>query len=446
MGSEIKQYEPIILIIEGFIFFACLIFSAFFSAAETALTSMTKMRVKHLFTEGEDAYQKLEPWLREPNRYLATTLIGNNFINILASVIAADFFERILFGFFQTSYAVAYGSALAVGATTFFLLIFGEIVPKTYSKEHAPRLSLKVIGILDKLYRILKPIIWFFVFISNRIIILLGGPAVKEVPLITEEDMRALIEMSEKEGLLEEEEREMLHSIIDFGDTVVKEIMTPRVDFAALSMNASLEDARKNAIASGHSRIPVYNNEIDEIAGILYVKDLLRIEQDSPLSLKEIIRPAVFIPETTPLNILLRKLRHEKNHIAIVVDEYGVTVGLITIEDVLEVIVGDIQDEYDTEPPMYELQNDGSILADAKIYLNDLEEILKMEFPDKDVETLGGFVSTITGTVPQKGVKIEYENLHFDIIDADERKVLRILITIKPAELQEAIPEGNNDK
>ncbi|MBD3266726.1 DUF21 domain-containing protein, partial [bacterium] len=257
MNGDPSQYAPIILVIEAVVFLLCLIFSACFSGSETALTSMTKFRVKRLFTEGEQAYQKLEPWLKEPNRYLATILVGNNFINILASVVAADFCERLLRSVFHLDLAVAYGSALAVGSTTFMLLVFGEIIPKTYCKEHAVQIANTVIGPLDLVYKFLRPLIGFFLFISNRFIRLFGGPAIKEVPLITEEDVRALIEISEKEGLLKKEEREMIHSIFDFGETVVKEIMTPRVDFRSLAMDTELEEAREKAVQWGHSRIPV---------------------------------------------------------------------------------------------------------------------------------------------------------------------------------------------
>lgn len=437
MNAEPSQVNMVFFIVEIVVFCLCLVLSACFSGAETALTSMSKMRVKRLFTEGEERYLILEPWLREPNRYLATILVGNNFINILASVVSANFCERLLHTVFQVDYAVAYGSALAVGSTTFLLLVFGEIVPKTYSKEHAARISLIVIRPLDVMYRLLRPFIGMFLFISNRIIHLLGGPTIKEVPLVTEDDFRALVEISGKEGLLEEEEREMIHSIIDFGETLVKEIMTPRVDFQALPLGASLDEARKQAVQCGHSRIPVYQDDLDAIVGILYVKELLKLENGEEKELKDILRKPLFIPETTHVNQLLKKLKLEHNHIAIVVDEYGVTVGLITIEDVLEEIVGDIQDEYDEEPPMHEVLKDGTIAADAKINLDELEEILQTEFPEIEVETLGGFVSTLTGTVPQKGEAVEYDRWTFKIIDADERRIKRILISLKPQESED---------
>ncbi|RJP23406.1 MAG: HlyC/CorC family transporter [Candidatus Omnitrophota bacterium] len=421
------------LIIQGIVFLGCLLISACFSGAETALTSMTKLRVKRLFSEGEDPYKKLEPWLEYPNRFLATILVGNNFVNILASVMAANICERILREWYDVSNATAYGSALAVGLTTFILIVFGEIIPKTYSKEHAVRISLLVIGPLDLFYRFLRPLIGVFLFLSNGIIRLFGGQTIKEVPLLTENDVRSLIEMSEREGLLEQEEREMIHSIIDFGDTVVKEIMTPRVDFQAISVNIGLEEARKEAVRQGHSRIPVYEQDLDRIIGILYVKDLLRVDSknEASFNLREIIRTPLFIPKTKKVNDLLETFKKEKNHIAIVVDEYGTTAGLITIEDVLEEIVGDIQDEFDEELPDYERQKDGSIIAHAKIDLDQLSELLHIVFPDEDVETLGGFITTLIGDVPKIGEEVDFLNLHFTILESDERKIEKVKIEQK---------------
>jgi CBS domain containing-hemolysin-like protein len=238
----------------------------------------------------------------------------------------------------------------------------------------------------------------------------------------------------------------MIHSIFDFGETIVKEIMTPRVDFCALTLNTNLEEARGKVVHWGHSRIPVYDKELDQITGILYAKDLLKIENGSNTTLREVVRPALYVPETTPLNLLLKKFKKDKNHIAIVVDEYGVTVGLITIEDVLEEIVGDIQDEYDKEPPMYEVRKDGTIVANAKIYLDELEGVLDYQFPEVDVETLGGFVSTLMGSVPQKGETTDHDHLTFKILDADERKIKRIEIIVNERSLltEEDTPKDNN--
>ncbi|MDP8242671.1 MAG: hemolysin family protein [Candidatus Hinthialibacter antarcticus] len=420
-------------LIEGAIFILCLGVSACFSGSETALTSMTKMRVKRLFNEDDPSYHRLESWLHEPNRYLATILVGNNFINIFASVLAANMSERILTTYYNFDNATAWGAAIAVAVTTSTFLIFGEIVPKTYCKEHAVRISQIVIGPLDLIWKFLHPIISVFLFISNNINRLLGAPHVKELPLITEDDVRQLIEMSEKEGVLEQDEREMIHSIIDFGDTLVKDIMTPRVDFQAIPLDLKPSAVRNEAVSVGRSRIPVYEDDLDHIAGILYAKDLLKYDNEQGVPLKDIVRPTLFVPKTKKVNELLDTFKQEKNHLAIVVDEYGLTAGLVTIEDVLEEIVGDIQDEYDTETPDYETREDGTVIADAKIDLDDLTDVFDVEFPEENVETLGGFVSTLLGRVPEIGEVAEFSNLRFKVLDSDERRVKTIEIsTIEP--------------
>ncbi|MGI6457670.1 MAG: hemolysin family protein [bacterium] len=410
-------------------FLICLVVSAFFSGSETALTSMTKLRIKRLYSEGDTTYQKLEGWLHDPNRYLATILVGNNFVNILASVLSANITERLIRIFFQdVGHTVAISSALAVGVTTFLLLVFGEIVPKTYSKEHAASIAFRVVGPLDVMYKFLRPLIGIFLYISNTFIRLTGGAAVKEVPLLTEEDVLALIEMSEKEGLLEEEERDMIHSIFDFGDTMVKEIMTPRVDLLALSVETPFEEILKKVNEWGHSRIPIYEQELDHIVGILYVKDLLRVTHPDKFNLQTFTRTPLFIPKTKKVSDLLQTFKKEKNHMAIVVDEYGLTAGVVTIEDILEEIVGDIQDEYDVEEVGFEWQEDGSIVADAKLDLDILAEELDVEFPEEDVETLGGFISSLAGTVPKVNEEVVHDSLKFVILDSDERKINRVKV------------------
>ncbi len=426
--SSITEVSTTIFTIEIVIFCLCLLASGLLSGSETALTSMSKLRIKRLFNEEDDSFRKLEPWLHEPNRFLITILVGNNFINILASVLAAHLSEVYLesLGF---SESVAFSSAVAVAVTTFLLLVFGEILPKIFCKEHAVKVSLHAIGPLDFLSKIIHPVSIFFIFLSNAVLKIFGGNTIQEVPLLTEDDVKTLIEVSEREGVLEPHETEMIASIIEFDERPVKEIMTPRVDFKAIPLNMPVSEVIEEAIKYGHSRIPVYENDLDHIVGILYVKDLLRVEfREKDIALDKIIRPAIYIPHTKKMDEVLKMFRLKRTHIAIVVDEYGTTDGLVTIEDLLEEIVGDIQDEYDLEEPEYEIKDNQTIMADAKIDLDDLARILEVEFPAADVETLGGFISQLIGRVPRKGEQVEYENLRFSILDSDERKISKVKI------------------
>lgn len=419
-----------VLMIEVLVFLVCLVISAIMSASETALTSMSKLRVKRLFSEDDNASQRLEPWLHEPNRFLVTILIGNNFVNILASVVSAHLSEVYLL-YLGFENAVAFSSALAVACTTFILLVFGEILPKTFSKEHAVTISLAMIGPLDFLSRLMHPISIFFIVLSNFVIKIIGGHTIKEVPLMTEDDVRTLIEVSEREGVLEPHETEMIASIIDFDERPVKEIMTPRVDFSAISCELPIEDVIAESVKYGHSRIPVFENDLDHIIGILYVKDLLKVDwREQSVPVKSLIRPVIYIPNTKKMDEVLKMFRLKRTHIAIVVDEYGTTDGLVTIEDLLEEIVGDIQDEYDTEEPDYEMIDDQTIIADAKIDLDDLSRLIEIEFAATDVETLGGFITQLTGRVPRRGEQIDYETIRFSILDSDERKISKVKISL----------------
>jgi len=418
-------------------FFILLVLSAFFSASETALTSMTKLRIKGLFNEGTGSYKKLESWLHDPNQYLVTILVGNNIVNIGASVLATGIFTRLLeqYGWDHTGAA---GGGLAFGTVTLLLLVFGEITPKTFAKQHADRIALLVIRPLDRLYYILYPFILMFLAISNALIRLLGGQTVKEVPIVTAEDVRTLIEVSEREGLIEEEEREMIHHIIDFGDTVVREIMTPRVDIQALDVETPYDQVRKAVIEGGHSRIPVHDGDIDRVIGILYAKDLLAFQYSDgkEWQLRDIVRPALFIPESKKVHDLLQTFRQERTHIAMVVDEYGGIAGLVTIEDVLEEIVGEIQDEHDKEVPDYYVGKNGEIIANAKVDIDVLREDLDLDLslPDAEFETLGGFITCFLGDLPRTGQVIEYGAIEMTILDADNRRIKRVKLVRRPSE------------
>lgn len=248
---------------------------------------------------------------------------------------------------------------------------------------------------------------------------------------ITAEEIHELIEASEEEGLVNEEESEMIRSIFSLRTSVVREIMVPRTDMACVSAEATVRELLKTIITCGHSRIPVYENTIDNIIGLLYAKDLLKYwgNDQEQLQLRSIVRPPYFIPETKNLEQLLQEFKRKHVHLAIVIDEYGGTSGLITIEDLLEQIVGDIQDEYDREEALFEVNADGSITADARMPVEDLEEHFGVEIERDKFDTIGGLIFHLTGKIPAIGDVVEGADLHLTIIDADERKIIKVCIT-----------------
>lgn len=403
------------------LFFLILV-SAFSSASETALTSVSRIKIKHLSEEGNVTAKYLEKLLEHPNRFLATILFMNNLVNIgaasLATVLAANYFRH-------------FAAGIATGITTIIILIYGEITPKSFAVQNAERIALLVARPIELLCRILFPFVRVFISISNFFIKILGGKTLREGPFITEEEIKTIVSVGEEEGVIEEEEREMIHSIFEFGDTITREVMVPRTDMVCVEGNMSLQEVLSLIMLEGHSRIPVYEESVDNILGIVYAKDLLSYlnEGKFDVSLKDLMRQAYFIPETKKVSDLLRELRKKKIHIAIVVDEYGGTAGLVTIEDLLEEIVGEIFDEYDLEETMIETIDENTVLVDARVGIDEINELLGVNLPDCECDTIGGFVFNLFGKVPVEGEKIKFEQLNFTIQKIGGRRIQKILIT-----------------
>ena len=394
--------------------------------------------------EDGDKTSPLKEWVQNPNRILATLLVGNNIANVGASIVAAYIASQI----FPEEKGLA--SFLAFTGTTSSLLIFGEIIPKILAKMHFESWAPKVIRPLILLHKPFYPIIWVCLSLSNLVIRIFGGGKNKKEPFMTEDDVKLLIEVSEREGVLEEDERLMIHSIIEFGDTIAKEVMVPRTDMVRLKATAGLKESLELVVGAGHSRIPVYDERIDNIIGVLYAKDLLAywhqthpkaVEKpgelnglDTQFNLRDLLRPPTFVPETKKLSELLREFQQQRTHIAIVVDEYGGTAGLLTIEDVLEEIVGEIRDEHDNEADRYRIVGENRWDVDARITLSDLEYELKLKLPEgEDFETLSGLISSIAGRVPEVGESIEHEDFRMTVLEGDERHVKRIRLEQLPA-------------
>jgi CBS domain containing-hemolysin-like protein len=398
-----------------------LFLSAFFSGAETALTSLGKLKVKELMQKGEKWKKTIAIWIEDPNKILTTILIANNVVNIGAASLATALCIEI----FKSK-----GIGIAWGVTTFLILEFGEITPKIFARQHAEKLSLLVIKPLRVLSFFLSPLIKALVFLTNLFLKPLGGEMKKESSFITEEEIRGLISAGEKEGVLEEGEREMLHSIFEFGDTRVSEVMIPRVDMVAIEEGITLDLLLNLIKEKRHSRIPVYREDIDEIVGIFYVKDLLGLwREDQEIKVKDLMRSPYFVPELKKVSDLLHEFQKKKVHMAIVVDEYGGVSGLVTLEDLLEEIVGEIRDEYDVEEILYKRLEDGSILVNAKMDIGEANKKLKINIPeDDDPETVGGFILDLLGRVPRRGEEVEYKNLKIIIVEANEHSLSKLKI------------------
>lgn len=399
-----------------------IVLSALFSGAETALTALGRHRASVLASKGVGG---MRLWLEEPNRFLATILVANNLVNVGASALVTT----VAMGFLPHTAAGAVAAAATFFATL-LILVFGEITPKMFARQHAERIARLLAPPLEVLSTVLLPGVKVLTTLSNALIRLFGGKVYKSVPFLTEEELKEIITVGEHEGLLEEEEREMIHSIFEFGETKVSEIMVPRIEMVCVDVEMPFREALGVVIEAGHSRIPVYEGSIDNIVGVLYAKDMLAALASGPppSSIREIMRAPVFVPEGKLVNDLLRELRREKVHIAIVVDEYGGTAGLVTIEDLIEEIVGEIEDEFDeAKEEGLTFLGDGVVIASGRADLDELEEEFGVSLASEgEAETVAGFVLNRLGRVPAKGETFETGGVRVTVLEADRRHVIRV--------------------
>lgn len=400
-----------------------LLLSAFFSGSETALFAANRLKLRHLKEEGNGGARAALRLLEQPARLLSTLLIGNNIVNTAVAVVATATLVRVL--------GPERGSVYAFGIVTILLLLFGEITPKTFAAHHAERLSVLAARPVQWVSVLLSPIIRLLSLVTNLFARPLGGRVRPDAPMVTEEEIQILVRMGEEQGVLEQEEREMIHSIFEFGDTVVREIMVPRVDMVAVEADEPVEALLDIVRTHGHSRIPVYDDTVDQIVGLVHVKDLLADRREGRLEGKarDFVRPPYFVPDTKRLDELFKEMRRKKVHMAIAVDEYGGTAGLVTIEDLLEEIVGPIQDEYDTEEPPIKVLSDHVALVDGAVHLEDVNAALGIELPAGEVDSVGGFVTSLLGHVPTQGERAEYEGVQFSIERVDGHRIAQVRVT-----------------
>jgi len=416
----------IIWIFEVIALLSFIILSAFFSSAETALFSLNKLQLKKIQKEEENNWRikSIFKLLDDPQRTLISILIGNMFVNIAASSLATYLAIKLIGDI---------GIGIAGGIMIFTILVFGEIVPKSLAVINAEKISKRVARPIEIISTGLLPLIKVFKVVIRAEYYFFGKKSVREKKEITEEDLITLIDAGKDEGVIEDEENEMIRNIFEFGDTMVKEVMIPRVDMTCISSDIKLGSILKLIKKMGHSRIPVYEETIDNIIGILYAKDLLGIYEQwytskEKFDLKGIIREAYFVPENKKIDELLDIFQKDRIQIAIAIDEYGGTAGLITMEDVVEEVVGEIIDEYDKEIKLFEMIGDNTIITDAIISIDKINEILNMEIPENGFETLGGFIFDLLGRVPKKDEKIKYQNCQMIIEQVIKNRIRRVKI------------------
>jgi putative hemolysin len=402
----------------------CFFLSAFFSALEIALTSISGPRLKKLMDDRPLYASALNLWLKKPNHVLTVILVGNNIFNALAASICTVLAQ---------SYFASYAVSIATFLVTILLLIFSEITPKTFARHNAEQIAPLGMLMLIPIYAILWPITWVLSTLSGKLVGLFGGKT--SVPITTEEDIAYMIRMGNQEGVLERGDGYLLQSVIEFRDTVVKESMVPRTEINSFEVNTPYEEVLRQVVKEGHTRWPVFERNIDNIVGIFHAKDLLpkNFLMSSTFSLRNYLRPAKFVPDMMKIGSLLQEFQAGKAHLAVVVDEYGGTAGIISLEDVLEELVGEIRDEYDDEESERTLRkidaNNYLVSGRAKIF--ELGKTLGVSFPESDAfDSVGGFLITLYGRMPKVGSKIVFGDCTFLIKAADERKIMQVHINL----------------
>jgi putative hemolysin len=424
------------------------LFEAVFVAAEIALVTMRRTRIDQLVEEGDRSARRVKRLVSDPARFLAVTQIGLTFLGFLASAYAAvNLTTSLQFFLESTGVPILSTSAEAISLIVvtmllaLFTIIFGELVPKSLALAHPESFALRLSGFVELMLRLLSPLVIVLTAITRRVAGILGAGQQAEGVMSTEE-LRILVERGGEQGILEAEEEQMIQAVIELGDQRIHEVMIPRIDMVSLPADATLDEVIDKVIDQGHSRIPVYEETIDEIVGILYAKDLLPFLKPSTgprASLRSLLRTPVFVPESMSVDDLLHEFQRRKVHIAIVLDEYGGTAGLVTIEDLLEEIVGEIQDEYDTEEPLIVRLSEDEARIDGRVDVDDLGDLFDTNLGLEDgdeYDTVGGLIYHRIGGIPKPGDEVVVDGLRLTVESTDGRRVGKVLAVRERSEGQ----------
>ena len=399
---------------ESVILIVLLFFSALFSASETALLSLDTIKIRRMQKEGKDT-SYITKLLSNPSRFLSMILIGNMLVNTAISTLIAGILIKI-FG--------NKGLALAIGIATFLLLIFGELVPKTIGIKQPETFGIYLARPLEIFAEIIHPFLMISTKFSNFFIKSLGIELDKDAPF-TEDELKSIIEMSHRQGIVKENEKEMIRSVLELTRTTAQEIMTPRPDISAISESATQTEVVEYLKKTKHSKIPVYKDSLDNITGILYARDLFLFPDRD---FKTIIRPALFVPATIKINQLLKDFEINNSKIAIVIDEYGNTYGLVSFEDILEEIVGEIYDEFETPEEFIQKLDEGVYRISGKTPIYLVEEKLHFEIPKGDYDTIAGYLLSLLNKIPREGESIQKGNFSFQVEKLLGKRIKSIIL------------------
>ena len=400
-----------------------ILLAAFLAASETAITRMTRIRAYHLSEEGKRGARALVRIAEDPAPYLNVILLLTLLVQLggttLAGVVAVRHLHRI-------------GEVVATLAMTILLFVFAEVTPKTFSVMNTDRAGLRLAPFIAGATLAVGPVARALIRIAN---VVMPGKGLPQGPFVTEQEIKAMAEVASEEESIEEGEAELIHSIFEFGDTLTREVMVPRPDIVAAPIGSGIRQVLDLMLKHGYSRIPVYRDTLDEIDGVVYAKDALRHLHagKANVPIPQIMREAYFVPETKRVAELLREMQQRRVHIAIVSDEYGSVAGLVTIEDLLEELVGEIADEYDVEESQVEMVDDQTYRVDGKLPIDEVNDLLEVDLPHDEWDTVGGLIYGLLGAVPTQGATVSFDHLTFTAEKVQGRRIAKVLIRREPS-------------
>lgn len=436
--------EVVSILLKLLLLFALIFVNAFFAMSEIAIISLNDTKIERLAEEGDKKAKKIIRLTENSSNFLSMIQIGVTLAGFLTSAAAADSFAPIL-----TNAVAPLMPGIPVGiidtvslvlitiVISYFSLVLGELVPKKIAMQKAEKISYKIVGFLLVFMKITKPVVKVLAFSTNTIVRLFGIDPTADEEKVTEEEILMMVDVGEESGVIENTQAEMISNIFELDDIDAGDIMTHRVDMTAVEADEAVSEVIKVAIADGYSRIPVYDDDPDNIIGMVYIKDLLGyIGKEIPMdkSIREVMREAYFVPETKKCGQLFTEMSEKHIQMAIVVDEYGGTAGLVTIEDIIESIVGNIQDEYDDEDEEIAKINDTTFTVEGNTDIDEVDELVGAELPQDDYDTLAGFIISRLGYLPKDGDMdtVEYENLKFTVLSVEDKRIAKVRIDITP--------------
>lgn len=400
-----------------------LLLSAFFSASETAMMSISKIRVRHMMEDGVAGATSIQRMIDNPGKLLSTILVGNNAVNIGASALATSLAVDLYGG---------NGVAIATAIMTILVLIFAEITPKSLAAKKNERIAVLVVKPLALIVTALNPVVIVFTYLTNMLMKLFGIKVDKERPFITEEELKTIVTVSHEEGVLEVEEKQMIYNVFEFGDLSIHDVMVQRTDIVAFNINTSYDEIMKTIREEQFSRYPVYQDSIDNIIGIINIKDIAFINGiETDFRIDKYMRKPYYTFEFKKITELFKTMKKNRLHFAVVLDEYGGTAGIVTIEDLIEEIVGEIQDEYDEHDDIeIKVVSEGEYLVYGSAKITMVNDMLNINLDTENFDSIGGFIIGQLGRLPKQGEVMQYKDIRFKAEEIEKNRIMKVRISI----------------